>query len=241
MNDWTDFETGIIHILTSLLGWGSIIFLVIYIYRKNKTELSLWKVFLITYIGMFTFDYTLQISGDRALFPILPLGVWLIFGFFCLNNKEKSWHEYRPFAWVGFGASFLFFSLGILGSFLHDQVYYRGELSTYIASVNQPQLVTTHPSGENPILKEDFQSSLPSFQQSEFNGMEWFKKMEQGKPKEDVMEIFPYVLKGTEPQFGSGIQPLIYIKRDGKGILVHNENGDQLFFESEYSLFKEVQ
>jgi len=163
MNYWTDYPTDIIDILITLVGFGALLIPVLHKYRKNKEELSIWKVLLITFIGMFTFDFTLQISGERALLPLLPIGVWLVYGGFRLNNKEIAWKRYRPFAWIGFISSFFFFFLGLLGAFLDGQIYDRDELATYIASVQEPQLVVTHPFGEKQTLKEDLESLNKSF------------------------------------------------------------------------------
>lgn len=49
---------------------------------------------------------------------------------------------------------------------------------------------------------------------------------------------FPYVLTGIETKWGSGKSPIIYLEKDGKGILISMED-KQLYFRSSAPFLKE--
>ncbi len=120
MNLWIDSPGNLIDSILTLSCWVIVLAVVAYFYRKNTNNVSFWWVLLVTFIGMFTFDFTLTISGERASLPLLPLGVWILYGVFRLQNRQSLWKRYRLFAWIGFFASFLFFFASLLGLMLQD-------------------------------------------------------------------------------------------------------------------------
>jgi len=239
MNFWIHSPANLIDWITTIICWLLFIIIVFLLYRRNKEELSFWRGLIITFIGLFTFDFTISVSGERMLLPLLPLGVWILYGILRSRNNHMGWQRYRLFAWVGFMVSFLFFFTSLLGSFMHNQVYVKDELSTYLATLNNPELIETHPSAKEDTLKNNIRSIIPSFNEREFNSIAWYNDTERGTDREDIQELFPYLLKGAQPQLGSGIKSMVYIKRDGKGVFVVSNNGEQHYFESNISLFKE--
>lgn len=239
MNYWINSPTNLIDLITTIICWLLFITIVFLVYQRNKEDLSLWRSLIIAFIGLFTFDFTLNIFGEHALLPLLPLGVWILYGIFRSRNNHMGWQRYRLFAWIGFMTSFLFFFVSLLGAFLHDQIYSKKEISTYLANFEEAELIETHSSANEGSLKENFPSLISSFKEKEFNSMVWYQETERNVDREDIKERFPYLLKGFQPQLGSGIQSMIYIKRNGKGVFVVSENGEQHYFESSTSLFKE--
>ena len=53
-------------------------------------------------------------------------------------------------------------------------------------------------------------------------------------------ERFPYQLIGTSSKWGSGLETIIYIEDDGKGILLSTPK-EQLYFRSEDSFIEGVE
>lgn len=226
----------IIDIVTSVLAWIVIGWFTYFLYTKQEEKQKLWKVILIIFLGFFTFSINWQMFNSYIKIPILPLGVWIIYA--VLKNKEEKWKSYRPFAWLGFFANFIFLIAFLLVIPLNHLMYSESELKTYISNIEKATLVNIHPSAIDSSLNRDMlKKQIPSLSEEMIQSHEWYIDTEMNKHSKKVVERFPYQLIGFLPKWGSGLKTVVYLEKDGKGILISTKN-KQLYFRSEYSLIK---
>jgi len=117
----------IIEIVSVILGWLVIVFFAYRIYQKQIVKPKVWKIPLITLVGLLSFSIDLSMFDMIFKLPILPLGVWILY--FVFKGKAEKWQTYRSFAWLGFGANFIFFALTLLTIPVHHVIYPKDELS----------------------------------------------------------------------------------------------------------------
>ncbi|WP_143484629.1 hypothetical protein [Halalkalibacillus sediminis] len=224
-------------VISNFLAWVIITAIILIYYKKLEDKPRLWKALLIAFIGMFTFNFDLNILQTLISIPILPLGVWLLMIIF--RNKEDRWNVYRPFAWLGFFSQFIFILTVLISMPLNNLLYPQDQLSTYISNAEDASLISTHSSGEETSLKTgSLNKVLEKMEQNPIYSHEWYHKMSGNFDNMKVDEKFPYVLIGTDPKWGSGIESVIYLERDGRGLLVTSQKG-QHYFRSEESLLEE--
>ena len=96
----------IVFLVTGILAWSSIIFLAYRVYKKQSVRPKVWKILLVMFVGLFSFSINWNMFDTMVKFPILPLGVWILY--FILKGREERWQTYRSFAWLGFWANFIF-------------------------------------------------------------------------------------------------------------------------------------
>ena len=170
---------------------------------------------------------------------ILPLGVWVLYVIF--RRKKEKWLVYRPYAWLGFWANFIFLASFLLSLPFHHLIYPKDKLTTYISNVENASLINIHPSAkECSLLKESLLRQLSTMHQEErVLNDQWHMNMFLMEPDEREERI-PYLLVGTSTKWGSGLETMIFLEDDGKGILVLTSE-KQLYLRSTDSLIEEVE
>ena len=226
----------IIELITTILAWIVIGWFTYMLYTKQEVRPTIWKVLLIIFMGFFTFSFNWQMFNSYIKIPILPLGVWILYAVF--KNKSEKWESYRPFAWLGFFTNFIFLIALLLAIPFNHFIYPESELETYISTIEKATLVTIHPSAKVSSLdKEMLKKQTPFLSEELIQSHEWYNDTEMNKHSKKVVERFPYQLIGFLPKWGSELKTVVYLEKDGKGILISTEN-KQLYFRSEHSLIK---
>ncbi|OOE13140.1 hypothetical protein UN64_09975 [Fictibacillus arsenicus] len=206
------------------------------IYKKQEEEPKKWKAFIVIIIGLFSFSITMPGFDAFVKIPILPLGVWILY--FIYRNKVEKWVMYRRFAWLGFIANFIFLAAAFLSYPLQNALYPENELSTYMASVKEAEIVSTHPSAEKQQLdKKSLKSQMNTMRKDSIPSEEWYYNTVVNVEPEDRKERFPYQLTGTETKWGSGTSAVIYVEVDGKGLLVWTPT-KQMYYRADSSILK---
>lgn len=204
------------------------------LYRK-MIKRSIWKALLVVFIGVFAFSIHL----DTIRIPILPLGVWIVYWVLRRNAEETRWLNYRPFAWLGFLSNFLFLAVSLLALPLHNAIYSEKDINTFISDLENSKIMITHPSGENVTLNPtSFVKQLKTYEHHEFDSIEWYNEIAISEENPPINERFPYQLIGVFPKWGSGIQSIIYIEQDGKGLLITTQQ-NQLYYRTSDSILQQ--
>jgi len=213
----------IVFIMCSIFGWLIVLILVSQQYLKQKEKPAYWKVILIVLVGMFSFTINLNLVHVSVKLSILPLGVWILVGLL----SKKSWQTYRPFAWIGFWANFIFLGTALMSGFMDNWVYPKEDASTYISDLENAYIVAIHPSGLQAVLnKERLEDQLRDIQSADIMdmGLEWYQESFMESEPYYQKEHFPYALLGTPPRWGSSVNSSIFIQDDGKGLLITTAN-----------------
>lgn len=232
-----DFPISIVGILFSILAWAIIIFWMYRTLNKKQDKLKIWKVIIITLVGIFSFTINLSILGTFVKFPVLPLGVWILCGWY-FKSKKDTWMNYRVFAWIGFFSNFFFLLATLLSALVHGMIYPKDEPTTYISNVEKASIIKIHSSGNyQSVNGKKLQNQIEVMEKASIYSDKWYEETWQGEtPK---YERFPYQLLGVLPKWGSGIQAIIYIEKDGKGILIDTPH-KQVYFRSEEAFLEGV-
>ncbi|MFA9555742.1 hypothetical protein ACERII_00340 [Evansella sp. AB-rgal1] len=231
-----EYSTNIVEIVVDIFSWALIIYFIYYFYQKLERKPKVWKAVVATFVGLFTFSFNFTMLGALVEIPILPLGVWVLYWY--AHSRNGAWDKYRSFAWLGFVANFLFIVTAILSVFLHHLVFPKDDPSIYISNAENAGLLKTHPSGEEVVLdKENVSQALSSYHEEQVESIDWYTDITFQVEPHEREEKFPYHLIGTKPKWGSGLSTMIYIERDGKGILVDSSE-KQRYFRTTESLLK---
>lgn len=226
----------IIEILNVMLGLVVITFFSYKIYHKQIVKPKVWKIPLIILFGLFSFSIHLRMFDMIFKLPILPLGVWILY--FACKGKDERWQTCRAFAWLGFGANFIFFATTLITIPVHHVIYPKDELSVYISNVENASILNIHPSAKDRSLnKESLQKQLDTMTQEVIYSDQWYQETYFSAESNKRNERFPYQIVGTSSKWGSGLHTLIYMEDDGKGILLSTPQ-KQLYFRSKDSLIK---
>lgn len=224
----------LITLLLSACGWVLIGLLAYRIYREQEENPKVWRIVVALVVGLFAFSINLTVFGQQVKLAILPLGVWLVYGFL----RKGRWHVYRRFVWLGFKGNYIFLALALSGMLLHAAIYQKDEPATYIANIEEASLVGIHPSaGEYSLDREALRNQLPRLKQKPVDSQGWYMQIYDELESGEHDERFPYQIVGALPEWGSGIHARIYIEQDGKGLLVTTQN-KQYYFRSDVSLLK---
>ncbi|KZZ84353.1 hypothetical protein [Bacillus sp. SJS] len=219
--------------VAALLAWGVMIFFAYRIYKKQRVKPKVWKIAGVLLVGFLSISFDVSILGTVVKLSIFPLGVGILY--YLLNKNKEKWQTYRSFAWLGFLANFIFLLFALLSIPVHQALYPVNEPSTYLANVEDASLIAIHPTAkESGLHIESLKKQLPLLKQRPNRINEWYYEHREAKER---MERFPYLLTGTLPKWGSGMNPLIFVGGDGKGILVSTPN-KQIYFRSEESLLE---
>ncbi len=211
--------------ILQLAAWGIFAYIFYSIYRKQEEKINVWKGLLIAFIGVFSFSITLTWQEQPVKIPVLPLGVWFVFLYF--NRRGEGWLKYRRFAWSGFLANFLFLAAALAAPPIEGLVYPEDVASTYIASADHPSVILLYPSAEPATVKEEvLLDQVRDMKLEAVNVTEWY---EESRNRQN--DRFPYQLTGTSPEWGSDFPLIIYVEKDGKGLLVETAE-NQFYFRS---------
>jgi len=206
------------------------------IYQKQIVKPKVWKIPLIILVGLFSFSINLSMFDMIFKLPILPLGVWILY--FVLKGKYERWQTCRSFAWLGFGANFIFFALTLITIPVHHVIYPKDELPVYISNIENASIINIHPSAKDRSLNKDsLLKQLNTMSQEAIYSDQWYQETYINTESNKRNERFPYQVTGTSSRWGSGLQTLIYIEEDGKGILLSTPK-KQLYFRSKDSLIE---
>ncbi|MGG1397888.1 hypothetical protein ABE288_08680 [Bacillus salipaludis] len=220
-------------LLMGVVAWAIIVTIALQMYKKRTVKPTKWKTIVAIVIGIFSFTINWNMSGTQIKFPILPLGVWILY--WILKGRGDSWTIYRHFAWLGFWANFIFLLTSFVAIPVQQTLYPQNEVSTYISNINQASLVKIYsPAKDDSLNKENLQKQLDTMTQEPIYSEEWFYTNMDSKKK---YERFPYQLIGSSPRFGSGLKVIVYVKNEGKGLLIVTPN-EQLYFRSQNSLLQ---
>ena len=226
----------LIEIVTVILGWLIIAFFAYRIYQKQIVKPKVWKIPLLILVGLISFSIDLGMFDIILKLPILPLGVWILY--FVFKGKDERWQTCRSFAWLGFGANFIFIASTLITIPIHHVIYPKDELSVYISNIENASIINTHPSAKDRSLNKDsLQNQLDTMRQEVIYSQQWYRETYIDIESNKRNERFPYQVIGTSSKWGSGLQTLIYIEDDGKGILLSTPK-KQLYFRSRDSLIE---
>ncbi|WP_156028875.1 hypothetical protein [Sporosarcina sp. D27] len=163
---------------------------------------------------------------------VLPLGVWILY--FILKRKEGRWERYRKFAWLGFGANYIFLLSILVASSIGHFVYPTDHAETFVSDVKEASILSIHPTGNAKAVlnMRVLNSEIQSLKQSQIFDESWYEDtLYQEKAK---YERFPYLLKDAKPKWGSGHRSTIFVEKDGKGLLIQTPT-EHLYFRSTQS------
>jgi len=226
----------IIELVSVILGWSVIVFFAYRIYQKQIVKPKVWKIPLITLVGLLSFSIDLSMLDMIFKLPILPLGVWILY--FVFKGKAEKWQTCRSFAWLGFGANFIFIASTLITLPVHHVIYPKDELSVYISNVENASIINIHPSAKDRSLNiASLLKQLDTMRPEAIYSNQWYRETYIDIESNKRNERFPYQVIGTSSKWGSGLQTLIYIEDDGKGILLSTPK-KQLYFRSKDSLIE---
>ncbi|TRM12315.1 hypothetical protein FH966_11805 [Lentibacillus cibarius] len=224
-------------ITANILGWLGVAIIFYSTYRKQNRKPVLWKVILVFIIGMVSFSFNWNFRGVKIGLPVLPLGVWILLLVF--RVKGYSWQTYRSFAWLGFISMFIFVVTTLLTIPVQQALFPKDELSTYMTNVEKASIIKTHPSAEEHVLdKEGLAKQIGNMEPKPIHSEQWYGNIVRDNHSVYTEEKFPYQLTGERPKWGSGAMAIIYVEKDGKGLLVTTPKS-QYYYRSDDSLFKE--
>ncbi|WP_301108020.1 hypothetical protein [Sporosarcina sp.] len=226
-----DFSLNLIDFISTILSYAIIIFITVKIYRKQIVKPKLWAVLLVLIGGLFSFSININWFDTPLRLAILPLGLWVLY--LIMKRKGDRWKRYRGFVWLGFWANYIFLAMALLSVPFHQWIYPKEQLSTYLTETDGASLISIHSAAEEgrQFQPEKFLKQLESMKKEKVMNDEWYTKFYLETEASERNERFPYLLDGAHPKRGSGLQPMIFIEDDGKGILVKTSKR-QLYFRS---------
>ncbi|UFT99379.1 hypothetical protein KO561_19790 [Radiobacillus kanasensis] len=231
MDFWFDLEFSIPHIILYLLEFALIAFLFMRIYKKREFPTKLWVAILATIIGLIALSIDIPVRDEIIHLSILPLGAWALYFLWKRSNK---WETYRKFAWLGFLTSYISIMTILGAEIFHDLIYPKDDVSIYLANIEEASVIRLIEDVPFVSLNaSNLEKQLFSFEEKDVQSSNWYHETDNGKPKR-----FPYQLIGTNPRFGSYLDSVIYIEKDGKGLLIQTED-HQYYFRSEQSFLEE--
>lgn len=194
-----------VSVFINLITWLALLILVFRIRKGEELKpIPISKTILVFFIGLFSFSINLPFMGENVQLAILPLGVWILYWVLSKRNEGKSWKKYRKYAWIGFLANFIFLLASVLSNIIDDQVYPKKTISTYIGDWSDASLIQTHPTGKAVKLDSDALSIKNfNFRLESIYSEQWYNETFMDISKQE--ELFPYILTGTKPKWGSGI------------------------------------
>ena len=207
-----------IEIAFILIVYISIIFAA-YILKKRTTQnIAWWEIVLFLIVGIISFSIELEFFGTMYKFALLPLGAVLFYLF--TRNKESAREKYKPFVWLGFVANYVFFITGILTIPVTNAIFPPNELSTYIKSLEQAQILTTHISAVQTLsLKDNATELLQEATLTTIEADQWYGEQLIDQKLYSV-EKFPYLLTDVTAPAGMKEEVFYFVEQEGKGLLI---------------------
>lgn len=226
-------------VVLNLLAWGAIYLLVRSIYNKQDIKPKIWKMAIVIFLGLFSFSINLPYMDQQIKLAILPLGLWILYVIYSRKNEGISWDQYRKYAWLGFFANYIFLAVSLINPLIHSAIFPANEISTYLSDINKGKIIQTHPSaGSKKLDRDSLLFQLDRIKEKPVYSEKWYYEViESGVELSKAEERFPYQLVGTEAKRGSGIDPVIFVEQDGKGILI-STGQKQVYFRAEKTLLK---
>lgn len=221
--------------LLTVLAWGVIAYLAYRMYRNHPEQQVGWKALLVLLIGISSFSITWMMANTVIRIAVLPLGVWVLY--FVLKRKAGRWERYRKFAWLGFGANYIFLLSILMASSIGYFVYPKDDVATFVSDVNEASILSIHPTGnaKAALNVKVLNSELQTLKQSQIYDGAWYEDtFVQEKAR---YERFPYLLMDAKPKWGSGVRSTIYVEEDGKGLLIQTPT-EHLYFRSTQSFIE---
>jgi hypothetical protein len=234
-----NYSTDAVSFVVDALAWVLIGLAAFRLYKRQQVKPKVWKIVVVILAGLISFSIDWELAGTLLKIPILPLGVWILYGL--LKGKEGRWDHYRSFAWLGFAGNFIFLVAAMVSIPLYSFVYPASDASTYIKDADNASIVATHPSGEGDVKldNDSLVDQLSSMKQEKVESDVWYEQMyHKSDGKRNKNERFPYQLLGASPRWGSGMKPVIYVEGDGKGVLITSSHG-QTYYRFNDSIIKE--
>ncbi|MCM3601751.1 hypothetical protein M3175_13495 [Robertmurraya korlensis] len=232
------YTLNIIAFILNVIAWVSIGLISFHIYKKKASKLKIWKVIVVLFIGIFSFNINWSMFDTVVMLPILPLGVWILY--FVFKQKEGRWERYRLYAWLGFGANVVFIATTLLAVPLQSAFYPEREATTYLSNLEYASLIPIHPSAtEQKINKVALENQLPNMTVEMIYIQDWYEETYMEMESNERNERFPYQLTGVTSKWGSGKKPVTYIESDGKGLLIKTVEKD-VYFRAAKSFLEEV-
>lgn len=229
-------NNNVVEVSMTILAWCAIGLIAYRLYYKQSIKPKVWKVLVVLFIGLFSFSWTFNLFGSMIQFPLLPLGVWMLYAYF--RKKDEKWQVYRPFAWFGFLANFIFLMCTLLTIPVFQILYPSHEPETYLSNLDQASIIPIHPSAAiKEVNKKDFLASIRDFSEESVHSMDWYYAADMGDDSTQTQERFPYQLIGATPKWGSGLVSVVYIEEDGKGLLLSTAK-EQLYFRFDDALIE---
>ncbi|CAM4019278.1 hypothetical protein [Mesobacillus thioparans] len=224
----------------NIVSWVLILFTAVWIYRKQEIKPQIWKAAAVILIGLFSFSINLPYFDQQLKVAVLPLGLWILYALYHKRNGGTDWARYRKYAWLGFLANYLFLVAALLSPLVQSSIYPDGKLSTYLSDTSEAYIFKTHPSGANKVLDtEVLRSEIPNMERQQISIDTWYyESIENVEHPAQAPEKFPYQMSGVKPIMGSGIHPVIYVEKDGRGILISTAQ-EQFYFRSQKPFLKE--
>ncbi|MEL3974405.1 hypothetical protein AAEO50_19120 [Rossellomorea oryzaecorticis] len=234
-----NYSTDAVSFGVDALAWVLIGLAAIRLYKRQQVKPKVWKIAVVIMAGLISFSIHWELAGNLLKIPILPLGVWILYGI--LRGKEDRWDNYRSFAWLGFAGNFIFLAAAMVSILLYPVVYPESNASTYIADAGNASIVDIHPSGKEGMIldKDRLVDQLSSMKQEKVESDVWYEQMHHSSDGyRNRNERFPYQMVGVSSKWGSGADPVMYVEVDGKGILVSTSH-NQYYYRFSESILKE--
>jgi hypothetical protein len=225
-----DFTGNAVEWAAAILAYAAVVIAAIVLYKKQDEKPKVLKVILVMFIGLFSFSINWQSDGLLIRLPILPLGVWILY--FFSRGKEGRWAKYRRFAWLGFAANFALLAASLAAAMFYHAIYDTKDPAVYLSNVEKAEVVLLHPSAEKTVLRPGALMETGTWTRENVDSEEWYREITMEETRD---ERFPYLLSGAEPKWGSGLESVIYIEKDGRGILISGPDA-QLYYRAEVPL-----
>ncbi|MEN8698644.1 hypothetical protein [Bacillus infantis] len=225
-----DFTGNAVEWAAAILAYATVVIAAIVLYKKQDEKPKVLKVILVMFIGLFSFSINWQSDGLLIRLPILPLGVWILY--FFSRGKEGRWAKYRRFAWLGFAANFALLAASLAAAMFYHAIYDTKDPAVYLSNVEKAEVVLLHPSAEKTVLRPGALMETGTWTRENVDSEEWYREITMEETRD---ERFPYLLSGAEPKWGSGLESVIYIEKDGRGILISGPDA-QLYYRAEVPL-----
>lgn len=227
-------------LIITVIDYSIFVFFFYWICKTSDMQSKKWMAFFFMFFGMFTFSINLNLFKSHIQLPILPLGVWILMMLAKRKNVNNRWERYRKFAWTGFLLSFVYLIMSLFINPIDHLMYPKNKLQTYISDIKETQIISTYPNiTEVKLLNSKLLSSLNTFHSEKIWNEKWYQETYEGDLKEKPVERFPYILLGTKPKFGSNLDSMMYIEKDGKGLLITTKE-KQYYFRSDTKIISPV-
>ena len=231
-------NNNVVDVSVTILAWCVIAWIAYRLYNRQSDKPEIWKVLVVMLVGLFSFSFNTEIFGTVMRISILPLGVWGLYVYF--RKKNEEWHTYRPFAWFGFAANFIFLIFSLLAIPIFQAIYPGNEPLTYLSNIDEAFIIPIHPGVKHQELdKENALATIHDFSEEPIQSTDWYYGANLETDSTNTQEKFPYQLIGAIPKWGSGLISVVYIEEDGKGLLISTPK-EQRYFRFKDSLIEGV-